>query len=530
MTRTDLDNPTADLLRGALHRGAADLDLTPPGPQAVRAHAQHRARRHRQVVAGITGVALVAGGFGLARTVTTEPGIELAPADQVPVAPDSGLDLTWRDAESLLAAEPRIVQDADGVLYALSTSPGVTWEDTQGSPVPQAIYRSTDGASWGLVTDLGDQLRLSGLEVVDGVLYGVTTAPGDNGEITVELASSGDGQAWDRDALPPLTPAPTVADGVVLAGGMPTVHLVDVGATTVVVTERYWWLEADGLAEPSSPDAQLYMESAPEGVVVHEVTQPAATGPVPEPTADAEGTTTAEAQEARDEVVATIPWDEVGLTGPGDLQSIEVHTRTPDGTWHQVDLPQGQLEGVVATDDGYLGLVRDDRGTPGPTITLVRSTDGVTWTEEPSDLQLVDAWEISRVGSTVVMTGTAAPADLGISLFTSADDGRTWTTTRLDTLLEVPEGAYLQTWPLETGPLGVVAVATAVDEQTGEQVVAPTVLHSVDGRSWTTWSAEEIGAGDAAWFAWAHVGNDQIILDARRDDGSPFTVVGVPSR
>ena len=43
-------------------------------------------------------------------------------------------------------------------------------------------------------------------------------------------------------------------------------------------------------------------------------------------------------------------------------------------------------------------------------------------------------------------------------------------------------------------------------------------------------AAEEIGAGDAAWFAWAHVGNDQIILDARREDGSPFTVVGVPTR
>lgn len=516
----DLDSPTATHLRGALQRSAADVDLTPPGPDAVRRHAHRRARRHRQVMAGITAVALVGAGVGLGQVVAPEPGIELAPATQ-PDQPGATVDLTWSSAESLLAPEPRIAQDADGVLYALSTSPGVTWEDVEDGLVPQAIYRSADGADWELVADLDEDLRLSGLDVADGVLYGVTTAPGTDDTTTLQLATSIDGTSWAREDLPALTPAPQIAGDLILSGGAVFPELVRTVSGSVVVVERHWYLQT---ADQDDPDAtrSTWVEATPEGAQVREVTltedgaRPVGADPEAAPT--------------EDRVVETIPWADLGLEGPQDLIRTEVFSQAADGSWQVAELPDGDVQGVVETDGGILALMTQPGDGAAAAVSVVRSADGATWTAEPTGLQLLDAWSLDRVGNTLVVAGVTDPQAQGLSISTSTDDGRTWTTTPLGSLLAVPEGAEVTSWPIVTGPLGVVAVISTVDQASGEPVAPAAILHSPDGTSWTSLSIEEMGVPDISWFRWAHVGDDQIILDARRDDGSALTLVGVPTR
>src|SRR5690606_32228392 len=191
--RSELANTPVSDLGGVMERG-----------ETIR-------RRRRTVMTAAPVVVVVLGVVGvMASGIMSD---EDAPdADQVAAAEaELSLSLGTRDwaieAASLGWAED-IAAD-DGVFYALSTAPGVRWEDFPMGSLPKALYVSSDGRNWS-PTPFGEW-RPAGLAAADGLLYVVGTAPGAAADTqTLEVRISRDGGAsFESIQLPVSVPAGT---------------------------------------------------------------------------------------------------------------------------------------------------------------------------------------------------------------------------------------------------------------------------------------------------------------------------------
>ncbi len=536
MTRTDLpDHPeTAARVPSALQRPAAGGHLDVPGADAARETAHHRARRQQRVTAGIAALAVVAGGLAATTWVTRDPEVQLAAGAGAPQAAD--VDLTWTDGPHSLTSAPTIVQDADGVLYALSTAPGTTWDGPE--PPAQAIYRSTDGTTWEQV-DADGAPPLATFEVGgDGLLYGLSTAPGG-----VVLASSVDGgTTWQTEPLPAEADIrPDVAEGIQLSSGGHQLDVVRAGETTVAAVSTQWFVEADGLVDPADEDI-AYVDATDAGLEVRRIPvdrREAAPEPAGVPAADATPAPSAAPApavdvpvEATEEVVRTIPWSEVGLTGPADLVTRRVLTANGDEGWTAADIPvEGSVRGMAATADGIVALVQVGP-TEGPTspVRVARSTDGVAWSVDPdpvADLSYVEV--VQTVGDAVVAVGhTWTEAETNATVLASHDGGVTWTSTSVADLVEVAPGRQLGVGSVGIGPLGVALATYAVEREGADPAVDTSVLFSPDGVAWDVIGLEEIDP-DATELRWTAVTADRVIVDVVRADDSRATVVGIPT-
>jgi hypothetical protein len=142
-------------------------------------------------VVAVAGVAWWPGdGKGVARIG------ELASAEAVLTLGTASYD--WDVAPAALSWPTEQVT-SEGVMYVLSTAPGVRWEQFPNGNPPGAIYTSTDGVTWtgrGVVGDWIDSIAAS-----EGLLHAIGRVPGtEDGSLVLQVGTSVD------DAL--LSPRP----------------------------------------------------------------------------------------------------------------------------------------------------------------------------------------------------------------------------------------------------------------------------------------------------------------------------------
>lgn len=538
---TEHDDPSAARIRSALRGAAASLDLPTPGAAAARATAHHRARRQQRVTAGIASVAVVAGGVAVASVVVREPGVDLeTPAvGSTPGGTPAGITFEWTAGEHVLAQQPRIVQAPDGVLYALSTAPGVTYDDAgpEGTlPLPQAVYRSTDGLTWE-PTVLAADLQLSSFDVgPDGILYGLSTAPGDSGGTALQVASSGDGGAsWQEESLPIVEAPPAVADGVVLTGGGTQSDIVTSGDRSVVIATSQWFVEPAGLLTPEELEAgDTWLAPTQEGLQVQQIpfaSEPPA--PVPSPTSsDAAGAEATEVMADEVEILRTIPWAEIGLSGPDDLVVTQVIAEDGSGTWTQTSLPTSGLSStVVATAEGFVALLPPiySESDVGSGTQVARSADGIAWTLDPEPIAVDWVQDVQAIGDRLVLVGERwTDTSSQVSALSSTDAGRTWTVTDLTALVPVADGQTASVFGADLGPLGAATPGMVFEEESGA-VVSSALLYSPDGATWESIDVADLAPG-AEQLGWVSIDADRIVASVVMEDGSRRSVVGTPQR
>lgn len=513
---------TSERVRAALRAGAAHLELPHHGPEAARLRARQRTRRGQAVVAAVAALAIGGGGLAAYTTLTAgdsvrigdvgttgaPPAPDTAPGE-VPGAADNPLaDLEWREHDGTLSHVTDQVLSADGYTYVLSTAPGARYEDHPDGIVPQALYRSVDGASWE-TADLGADPWIADLTSRDGVLYAITTAPlATGGDIAVAASTDG-GSTWEHHPLPVAdTPPPAIP----LDGTYHNVH-VAAGDDTLVASVRTGYRPDFEAIFGADVMQDHWVAIEDDGLVLHPVgpgaTEPAvaicdAAGGCREPEAEPEGIpvpTTAP------EATGRLTWAELGLSGRTDLERHELFTSTDGTDWQPVPSPfgPGAIAPIVATSQGFFTTVTDHGGATATSV-LMRSADGVTWEVANDQLGWIDL--VGEVGGRLLALSSADTQQV----LTSADGGATWTTVDLGALTGVipgPEGPWVIA--ADTGPLGAALVTSIFDEAGPARVH---LLTSVDGTTWTATPTEELLDGDAPGTSpsWVSVGADSVAI------------------
>ena len=485
------------------------------GPGAARRRAEQR--RRRTLAAGLAAVAVAAvvavpvmasRDDGRAIDVATDPDPDLdAPVESSePVV--TPLEFTWTEMDAPLAyVEGGALTTADGVLYALSTAPGVEWPDEETvEPLPQAVYRSTDGVTWEAALPDPSLGRLSSLTERDGLLYAITTAPAAGDALTMSVLTSADGgSTWTPSDLPADTTPPDAAVPIEATSTVTRLGTTPEGAMVALVSTNF------------RPDLSPLLTAAEEDLSWNitdagfEIVDLGWTEEGPPPTTAAPAVVvTAPPQEP---VVQTITWDELGLSGRGDLQRRQMFHSTDGVTWEQVDNPlPDQVGGFETTPQGILAWT----WPTGEAARIFRTTDGLDWTE------------IAPPGSgsgSVGVTGDRLVVVEGLRVHTSTDAGATWSSTDLGSLV----GSESFGGSAQVGPLGTAIVAFAGDPE-GSAPADTLVLFSPDG---VNWSVTVPGIPPGAGAEVLAVSENSIVVTSwvTVDDGvESRAFVGVPNR
>lgn len=493
----------------ALHAAAA-RPLSPPPVTAVHRRSEARHRRHQRLVGALAATVLVLGALGTWQRLDTGDRVELAAGTTAGVEP-TGLTFDWIGADTVLTHTIDVAQDADGVLYALSTAPGATYEEAGAGPVPQALYTSIDGSTWQVAGELGE-LHLLTLDTDGDVLYGLTTAPGVDTAFRAQMATSADGGAtWSRTDLPDLA-RPPVNDGVQLQASITDTDTAQLGDVTVATVTTYHWVRPEGIVE--NPEDK-WTDAGPDGLQVH-----ADQGPDSPPSGESSP-------------IQVIPWSDLGLQGRDDLVTTTTVRSEAGGPWEVVTPPSTGTLLMEVVDEELVAISHDPWAPTGDApLTVSRSADGMTWVADPAPIG-PSTWvtAVGRTATGLSLVVSEPVVEDGEVLETrpvihsSGDAGRTWHTAVMDELVEVPPGhvMYLQT--ADVGPLGI-AVAAVVAPDDGESHGATTILYSPDGQRWDVFPLDDV-AGRQGQVRWLRVTADRLVVDVTDEDWAQ-TLVGVP--
>jgi hypothetical protein len=557
-------------LRRSLKRLGDGLDLPAAGVDAVVATAHRRHRRRQAVGAATTAAVIAVTAIGVTRLGDDGQGGEFRSASggADTVAPEHADPLQWSvlDPQGEIGFARTTIVGDDGTIYALSTAPGATWEDT--TSLAQVVWRSTDGAEW-VAQEQGDAFGISALDERDGVLYAVGTAPttaevaGDYGAVA---ATSADGGAtWSSVSLPLDLGSP--APGVQRSVGGASIATGAAGTVAVVTT----WDSLDGSLFPD-----LMTEPRPEGLALYgPVTDPNAACDAiredlgasrPDPSGAAPDTvaTTTPLVDADDLVMPEVgvttppstavdwadvsvdpreaagqdlvecefdgerrtylaptrldrvePWADLGIdpaygaqlaAGGGSARHVFVER---DGAYVPVDVPFAAANGVdlLATADGFLAVATDAPVDGPSTASVWRSADGATWESVGVDLLGPNGWVQAGAvvdGAVVLVTGGDDPA-----VVTSAD-GVDWTAVRLRDVVGAPAGTSVWVSSAAVGQAGA-AVAVGVDRAGGSGPSDITLATSPDGRAWATQPLTDL-VGTSVSTGWMAV-TDRVLVD-----------------
>jgi len=557
-----------DDVRSSLHIEADDLELRGRGATEVMHLArrrQHRARRAGAVAAvGVLGVGVVS---VVAVRGRTDDGVSVtAFADQVGL-PDLGpLELSWTTTSGAVtggvAGETRFTEDG-GVLYALSTAPGARYLGDGSSPEP-ALYQLGEDGTWVLAGSQG-AVPLVDLASAGPILYAIGTAPGTSGvgyDAVVSSSSDGGG-SWVPSSITPVTPpsaataweasstlsierVPGATVAIVSSRFSPPQSLLDRAAATAGADagDDYGYEVTDAGFDVVSFAKPLPAEDPGSGATPPGSVVPTTTGPtvpaaplagapvtsiapdgsrVPAGGPDAKARAEAQIADTR-EVVASIPWSDVGLTGRDDLYAAQVLVER-DGAWTPVASPA--LDGISISRLAAAGqdLILEGSDESGRT-TVLTSTDGATWRpvavgEDSRISGLGNAWvdvPLGSAGSPVVRS--------------SVDQGASWSSIDLGAVDGRLASATVTS--IDSGPLGLAAIA--VDHGDEPDRNASYLVTTRDLQHWTVTPLRDI-AGDLTAAASVHVGTDRIVVTASErytgDDSAlaaSVTAIGTPLR
>lgn len=517
-----------DRLRTQLHNSTADVVVDGATPGA--AVARHRQRRNRQRAASaafamvaVLGATVIAVGRDDSPAETVAIGDTASDTTTAPAVVVSD-DLDWRVVEGNLGelVYPGHINEVDGLLYALSTAPGSTWEEHPDGDFPRAVYRSDDGATWSEVARFDDPWIAGIDDGAGGLLYAVGTAPATDGAgpaVGVHATSTDGGVTWTDHPLPssPVTPDPALP----LDGSFTEPRMAASGETAVyTLTTRYFvdWdqfvpiehLDGDNFAEPTVDGLEVVRyEADPSDAACAEADR----APVP---VDDDGVP-AECSIER-VVVATTPWADLGVSDPFSSSASELFVSTGGAEPTPVAWPFGddqvlELEGV---DGGFVALTvrydTDDTGTR-----LWHSADGASWVQGTLPMSWVDA--VGTMGGRLVAVGGDDSPDLLIAR--SDDGGATWVTEPLP----VPDSAGLGDFVTAATVTDHGAVVV-VDRYVGS-ARSTVILHSSDGTTWSSISTSDAGLPADASIHQAFVAADgTATLTATAPGEKSWTIIG----
>jgi hypothetical protein len=503
--------PFEQMLRDRLLDEAESVPL--PHRDAGRAIARARAHRHRRTAAvGVTAaVAVTAAAVSLVQQGGT-PGdpVVIPSADELPRTGPP--DLAWQATAGGLSGIVSEFQQSDGTVYALSTGPGVRYDDFPEGDLPKSLYALGADGTWREIPLEGDRPRLIQATGADGLLYGVGTGPAADGGRVARLLTSGDGgDTWDGEEIA-LPDPPSTGHGWKRSF---TMEVESTDTTTLALVRTSYFPDVAALfPETDTMDGGYTVEFRDEGLVLVRLDPDGIpTPPTVRPSGEAEdgGARDLVAEPPGDDL-RTVPWSDLGVTGPRDVASVTQLFRRSGDAWEPLSLDVPELA------DRWFGLsaaggtfVITEADTTPHTFT---SPDGSAWTA------------IDAPGDYVVAVGSALVAYDGSesSLQVSNDAGGTWS--EVDLQAEgVPDGAYLG--DISSGPLGLAMLVY------GEQGPAESLLVSSDLVDWTlTPLADVVGVDDVS-MADVFVGADRIVVSAVREGvppGPSITAVGTPRR
>jgi hypothetical protein len=484
-------NPMNDL------RAAARSMPIPSGDvDAVIERGATLARRRRGSVAGGMAIALVVASVSYfavtsdgSRPTHVHVGEGIANAQRG----DAGIRWERSDVHSGLGFTTSLSGDS---LYAVSTAPGVA-ANRDNPDMHPVLWHSADGVDWSPVTALGD-LYLSDLADHGTRVYGVGTGPA-----TAVVAghkpvsplvvgwSDNAGHDWARQSLP-----------VDFASIAAKATNVGVGNVEVASTDRTVVAVASLIADLDVPAVLPQGVTAPNGWAItdtgvdvldnnpecpsgtsttapdgrsgktvranHE--QSGAQRMYPATCFKPDGTSVQAPPQQRG-VKASYTWDQLHVGGDL-LRAVRnepfVFSAPANGTnFERVDIPAlAGMNGQALLDtngDGVLFVAQkawdgsaDRSAQPAPT--LLKSSDGRTWTSVGVPSGFGYAMGIGRLGSRTALVGDG---NAGATLWLSNPEG-SWTATSIANAVDpaVAKGANVQVVAADVGPLGVVTVVS----------------------------------------------------------------------
>jgi hypothetical protein len=519
---TDLD-PERHLaeLRAALHRDAEHCEPIGLGAETVQRRGRRRRNRGRSAIAVCSALCLGAAGVtalhhqvgGTHVAVGTRPGSDPAPT------------LDFRVVNGSVDGGSMHFTSADGLTYELSTAPGSA--GSADADPGQAIYTTRDGEHW--TTAAQDKPWIADLTEGGGVLYAIGTAPGASAsDVKYHLATSHDGgQAWSNTDLPFSVTAPSAT---VTLSQSSSVQVARGASTTAALLTEQFWPDLDPVVAAHYPgNTHVGTRQTADGFAMLDLSK-CVDAKARVVTGSAKSHALALASGCKNPpVLGTIPWSELGLSGPDDLVRTQMLVSSDGTNWTTASAPDGVVvRDLAATDNGFLLLADSavsDGGNP-PATRVYRSTDANQWTavSTPPGLNVQAIADDDIVGT-----------DSAGNVETSTDAGASWSTTSISA--QLPAGSPAATVAgIDAGPLGFAVLVNA-DANPNDQVPGHDyLLFSTDGVSWNTTDLAAQGAPTGAYLASVTVGADHVAVDYESSGtaADPLTklttLLGTPQR
>jgi len=527
-----------DTLRDQLRRDAGAVPLPAREPDRAVARARTR-RRRRTVAAGVAATAALVA--ALAPLVGDGGGPDRVDMPYANPLPRTGpLSFDWSRTQGGLGYMNSSFQAEDGTVYALSTAPGVRWDDHPEGDLPMALYTLADDGTWQPAALDGDRPDAMGMSTAGGLLYAVSTGTATNGDGRVSrLSSSSDGgDTWTTEDVPAPAP-PTDAAPLNLSASL---TIESVGSTTVAVINTSYYLDytelfpelADGgvgltveeraegptlvrLPEGTLSEVGVARREA-EAALTWSSSDPTTTVPA-EPGAPVPAPPTESPEPPKSlppgEVVQTIPWSDLGLEGPADLGPQHQVLRWEEGAWVPLDGdPFDGLHSVLLVESGDRFVATAFGAAAEETV--LTSDDGIAW----SPVTTPGGGEVVGIGGALVSVGYE-----GAIAHVSTDAGATWSEVDLTTAGVTP-GSYLT--EASSGPLGLALVFGAQDQE-------PQLVVSGDLVDWTVVPLADVLGTDQVATARVIVGADRLVVTATQPAEvgqipASLTAVGTPVR
>ena len=395
--------------------------------------------------------------------------------------------------------------ESDGRFYALSTAPGVTYDDYNGQGLAQAIYVSSDGLEWD-ANLIDDGFFASGFGIRDDALYVLGTSPASAALRAGKIGRSTDGGAtWAYTDLPLITEAPTEFGRTQGSNTAAQLAVGDVGVLAVFNTMYYvdYWGAIP--IEYHDRTKERWLEATDEGIILRDFSGRQDAELACEEAMAAEGypeyaseedfpaeCTGLRNGEDQGDIVYSVTWEELGLTNGNPTGTSELFYSADGIDFERIDSPFGvmsRFSAFEAIDGGFL-VVEQDNQTGASTVWT--STDGRAWTQLPGGPAISWITAVGAMPNGLAIVGDAYTGDRNLTvLSTTTDRGVTWTS------IAVPrqEGSVEQyTSGAAVGEFGAI-VATSIwtynPEAEYEEGSLQTILYLT--RDYQTWSVIDLG-------------------------------------
>ncbi len=368
------------------------------GVEAVMEAGRRHNRRRTLAMSGLAVVAVVglAAGANALQSAITDEGGDVAADNDLTL---SAGEITWSGYESPVG-NATFVTDG-GTVYALTTAPGT--RGMQPGEAPQAIFTTTDGESWTHQV-LGGDVWVSDLDIDDGVLYAIGTAPGVSlleGDGSIRISTSDDqGLNWSATDVP--LAASASVGGLPVDGAWTNASIAAGDGAVVALVNTELWGDYTSLVPPEFTRGAVEVVATDDGVKVvdWDAVSAAQAGcggdlgfdlarrngaePAAEPAKQQDGECAGVFQfDPRTDdrfTVYSATWEELGIEA-GTPRVSEMFVSTGGGAFEAVEtpIPSSSSARVVRVEGGFL-VYLSEQGTTAAWF----SSDGRTWRRPPN--------------------------------------------------------------------------------------------------------------------------------------------------